>query len=624
MTDVNITNLNFTEIEDSIKAYLRTQDTFKDYNFEGSVISTIIKTLAYNTYLNSYYVNMAANEAFLDTAQIRQNIISSSKMLGYMPKSSRASVAQVELQFLPLDSPDEITVPRYSRFNATLDNVDYTFITNQDYTIPNAAGIYRKIVDIYEGNSYTYRYTFDGNTQFFKILDPKIDTETLEVYVRTNSSSTDRIEYLPVDDITQIGADSTVYFLQESFDGRYEIYFGDGVLGKNLDIGNIVEITGIVCSGSVTNGIRVISGQGVVGYNSENISITYQPTISLISEAQDGQDQETIKNIKFSAPKQYAAQKRLVTADDYQNYLISKYSDIQSVSVWGGENNDPPLYGRVLISAKVNGSFVLSNFKKNQIIDEFGSRNALTVRPYIIDPIFTFIKPEVIVYFDSSKTTLDSQGILNRVSTAISNFEEEGLSKFSSAFYLSKFSTAIDAADTSVVNNSTTILLEKRFTPNYGSSFTYKIKFNESLRNLYPGYLGCLNSTGFKLTNTSQDYFHYFDDDGNGVVRIYRLDGENREYIFNNAGTIDYDSGEIKLVSVSFTEIENTSEEVKLFVEPFSNTYTPKRNEILLLSAPLVTVIDTKKQIITRIGVVEVQGDFTPITTSSLVDVVNV
>jgi len=622
MAEIQITNLDFEEIKDSLKSYLKTQEVFKDYNFEGSVMATILNTLAYNTYLNAYYTNMVANESFLDTAQIRQNIVSSAKQLCYTTRSRRCSVAQLELQFLPNDIPDEIVVPRYTKFTSLLDGVNYNFITNQEYVVPNSGGFYRKIVDIYEGTSYTYTYNYDGQQEFFKLLDSKIDTDTLEVFVRPNSSSTDRTEFTLVDDITLINSQSNVYFLQEAYDGKYEIYFGDGVLGKALVNGNIIEVTGIVCSGTEPNGIRVFSGTGTAGYNADNIAITYVPSITTISEAADGQDQESIKNIRFSAPKQYAAQKRLLTVNDYEAYLLSKYSDMQSVSVWGGEDNDPPLYGKVLISAKVSGSYVLSNFKKNQIVEDFNARNALTIRPIIIDPLFTFIKPTTTVYFDSKKTTMDSQGILTKVSNRIKAYESDVISKFSSAFYLSKFTSTIDSADAAIINNSTTIVLEKRFIPLYNSTFTYKIKFTESLRNPYPGYIGCLNSTGFKMANGSVDYFHYFDDDGNGKVRIYRLDGDERKYINSNAGTINYISGEIRLVSVNFTEIENNSEDIRLFVEPNVDVYTPKRNEILLLSSPIVTVIDVTKSIVTDVGVVDVFGNSTPISTNSLVDTI--
>lgn len=618
MAQINITDIDFEDIRQSLVDYLKTQDTFKDYNFEGSVMATIVRTLAYNTYLNAYYTNMVANESFLDTAQIRQNIVSSAKQLGYTTRSRKCAVAQIELQFLPLDVPDEIVVPRYTKFNATLDGILYNFITNQEYIIPNSGGFYRKVVDIYEGTSYTYTYVYDTTKEFYKILDSKIDTDTLEVYVRANQSSSDKIEFTKVDDITQINSESNVYFLQEAYDGRYEIYFGDGVLGKALTTGNIIEIRGIVCSGSEPNGIRAFTGNGIAGYNADNIAVTYVPTFTVVSEAGDGQDQETMKNIRFSAPKQYAAQKRLLTANDYESYLLSKYSDMESVSVWGGEDNDPPLYSRVLIAAKVAGSYVLSNFKKNQIIEEFGIRNSITIRPVIVDPIFTFVKPTSDVYFDSKKTTLDSQAIFTKVSNQIKTYESDVIGKFSKSFYLSKFMSMIDNADNSIVNNSTTIVLEKRFTPLYNTTATYKIKFNASLRNPYDGYLGCLNSTGFKLANTGQDFFHYLDDDGKGVVRLYRLDGEDRKYINENVGTIDYDIGNIKLNSLSFTEIENESDEIKLYVEPYSDTYTPRKNEILLLSAPTVTIIDSSKQMSGSVGVVDVFGNYTPINTNSL------
>lgn len=622
MTDVNVTNLNFNEIRDSIKSYLKTQDTFKDYNFEGSVLATIINTLAYNTYLNAYYTNMASNEGFLDTAQIRQNIVSNAKKLGYTPRSRRCSVAQLELQFFPFDTPDTIVIPRYAKFTATLNSVNYTFITNQEYTVHSDNGVYRKIIDVFEGTSYTYTYTYDGSNEFFKILDNKIDTTTLEVYVKPNTSSTNRTEFTKINDITIINSETNGYFLQESYDSKYEIYFGDGILGKALTIGNVVEITGIVTSGVDANNIRKFDAYGILGYNADNISTTYAPTISLVSQALGGQEQESIKSVRFSAPKRYSAQKRLVTGPDYENYLLSEYSDIQAVSVWGGERNDPPLYGKIVCSIKPENSFVLSNFKKNEIINNFGNRNVMAIDPVIIDPVFTFIKPTVVVYYDSRKTTLNSEGILNKVSNSIKTFENDVLSKFKQSFYESKFTSIIDSSDPSIVNNATEIVLEKRFAPIYNSTYTYKVKFNGSLKNPYSGYRGCLNSTGFKLVNSSQDYFQFFDDDGQGNINIYRFEENERKYTMMNVGTIDYVDGSIILKGMNFAEIENSSEEIKLFVEPYQTTYTPVRNEILLLSSPFITVVDNSKQIVTSVGIVDVIGNDSPIVDNSLLNTV--
>ena len=616
---VNLTALNQKEIEESIKDYIKNTPEFSGYNFEGAVMSRLIKTLAYNTYLNAFYTNMAANESFLDTAQIRANVVSKAKALGYVPRSRVAAHAKVNLTFTPDEDPSSIFIPKYSSFRSLFNGVSYNFVTLTDVYIPASNGNYIKEVDIYEGNSYTYTYAYDSQKTFYLIPDEKVDISKVRVFVKPTSISTDRVEYTLVTDITEVKSDSKVYYIQENSEGLYEIYFGDGVLGEELSVGNVIQIEALITNGASVNGLSTFTPGSIIGYNNDDISFIYQPIITTVNIAADGQDKETISQIKFSAPKQYEMQKRTVVSSDYKNYLKSKYQDIQSISVWGGEDNDPPIYGKVLLSIKPTGGYAITNFRKNQIIQDLSKRSVMSIDPIIVDPSFTYINITTQVYYDSYATTKTKEEIYATVSTAIKNFELQTLSEFERIFYKSKFVAAIDNSDVSITNNDTQFLYEKRFSPVYGSTLTYKMKFNVPIRNPYAGYQGAITSTAFRLA-TSSGYFVNIDDDGNGIIRLYYLSGATKVYINNNAGTVDYETGEVILNSFNFAEIEG--DEVRVMVESDSARYEPIRNEILLLSFPRIEIYDKNSDTVVVSDIVDVLGNVSPLSTNSILNTV--
>jgi hypothetical protein len=616
-TSLQITDLNLASIENSIKEFLKDTPEFSGYNFEGSVMSRIVKILAYNTYHQAYLTNMIGNESYLDTALIRQNIVSRAKAIGYTPRSMTAATASLTLTFLPDDSPDSIFIPKYTAFRSTLDGVIYNFLTLQDNYVQNFSGSYIKTISVYEGQSYTYNYTYDSDQVVYEIPDPKVDTSKLKVYIKENSATSDRTEYKLVDDITEINSESDVYFLQENSKGNYEIYFGDGILGKELETGNIVQIEALICNGPLANDIGAFTAVGYSGYNKSNYAITYGATISANGRSSEGQDRETETSIKFSAPKNYEMQKRSVVEDDYKNYLMSKYSDIQSISVWGGEKNDPPIYGKVIISIKPSSGYVISNYRKSQIIADLKGRNVQSIDPLIIDPIFTYVNIRSDVEYNSTLTSKTKEELFGDISETIIDFESETLSKFQNSFRFSKLSTAIDATDTSISSNNTEILYEKRFTPIYDTTITYKLQFNIPLYNPYDGYLGCLTSTQFKLANTGAN-FCYLDDDGLGNVRIYYLQNNDKVYVNRTAGTIDYDTGKILLTSFRFTDLATSQTEFRIFVQGNSSTYTPIRNEILLLSFPVIQLFDIIQNTVVFSSTIDVLGNTSPLQTNAV------
>ncbi len=621
MTNIQITDLNYASLEASIKEYLKDTPEFSGYNFEGTVMSRIVKILAYNTYHQSYFVNQLAAENYLDSAQLRENVVSKAKALDYTPRSYSAATANLLLTFTPFDSPATIIIPKYTSFRTSSDGITFNFLTLQDNYINADNGTYIKSIDVFEGQSYTYNINYDSNIEFYEIPDQKVDTSKLKVYVKENSLTTDREEYALVTDITEINLLSKVYYLQENAAGKFEIYFGDDVLGQSLTSGNVIQIEALINNGILGNDLTGFSPVGVTGYDNSNLANTYIANVTTLTSSSEGMDRETIREIKYSAPKKYAMQKRSVIAGDYKQYLLTRYPDIQSISVWGGEDNIPPVYGRVIISIKPSSGYVISNFRKSQIVADLKGRNVMSIDPLLIDPIFTYVDINSTVYFNSKLTTKTAEELFGSVADVITDFEAETLSKFEDDFLFSKLSTAIDSADASISSNDTTIKFEKRITPVYDTNLTYKMKFNVELYNPYEGYLGCLSSSGFKLTNTGINTC-YVDDDGLGNVRIYYVLNNVKTYLNNTAGTIDYLTGEVILNSFSFTELPFVETEFKLFVEGASKSYQPLRNEILLLSFPKIKMFDTQQKNVVFSDVVDVLGNTSPLQTNSVLNTV--
>lgn len=607
-----VTELDFTTIKTNLKNFLKSQNVFLDYDFEGSTMSYMLDVLAYNTYYNAYYTNMVANEMFLDSALIRENAVSRAKELGYTPRSAVASSAQINLNFTPTDNPIEIVIPAYTRFSATLDNIIYEFTNDENVIVTNQNGVYSYLLTIFEGIVLTYTFTYNSinNQTIFELPNPGLDTSSLVVQVSPSATSTNVQKYELATDLTEITADSQVYFIEENMNGNYQIYFGDGVLGQSLSDNNIVKITGRFCNGSDPAGINVFTNVGYVGYNKDVPTTQYTPSrITTITAANGGQPVEDIDSIKKYAPKIYELQNRLITKNDYTNYILSHNKDIEGISIWGGEENDPPLYGKVLMSIKIQNDLQMSETRKNQLLSDLSALNSLTIDPLIIDPIYIYIIPSIQVKYNPSQTTLSASLLGSKISSAVQDFERTQLGSFDRSFRFSKFSTMIDATDTSIDSNETTILLEKRFTPILNTTLTYELDFNIALLHPYDGYLGTLQSTSFTLSGNA--YTLYLDDDGFGKLRLYYYDNKNlkKYYKTTGVGSINYVTGKVVLNSFVFNSVTNTEMSIK--VQPAENDYTPVRNQIILFSHPEIFLLDSTNSRLVKATGVDVQGNIT-------------
>ena len=480
-SNIQMTDLDFNNIKNSLKTYLQSQDTLKDYNYEGSALSTLLDILAYNTQYNSFYLNQVANEMFLDTAIQRGSVVSQAKVLGYVPKSAIAPSAEVNLSFTGVTDAS-LTLPKFTTFmSEAIDGVNYNFVSTDSQTVNVSGGVAAfENVTLKQGIPTTVSYTVNSITNpsyTFEIPETNVDTTTISVVVQQSSTNASSQVYNLASNYLTLNETDAVYFLQESITGTYEIYFGDGVLGKLLTDGNIVSISYIVTQGSTAAGANnFVLMDSVSGYS------TY--TLTPVVEASQGGTKESISSIKFQAPKAYAAQSRAVSKNDYitavqQNTLGYSFD---AVNVWGGEENNPPVYGQVFVSLKPAGSYNLTTTQKQRIISEvIKPISVLTVTPIIVDPDYTYIKLTINVVYDTTKTTQTASQIEAGVKAAIRNFATSTLNTFNSTFNSYDLLTTIQNYSNSIVTSEYKLQLQKRFAPNLINSTTYNLNFNTSL-----------------------------------------------------------------------------------------------------------------------------------------------
>ena len=589
---LNVSDFDFDNIKSNLKTFLQAQSEFQDYNFEGSGFNILLDTLAYNTHYLGFNANMLANEMYLDSADIRKNIVSLAKMLGYTPSSVRSPTATIDLTISD-GTGATISVPKGTSFTSTVDGTTYQFVTNSATTITPTDGVYKaENLKIYEGTNTTFKYTVDTTDpdQRFIIPSNLADTSTLLVKVQTSLSDTTTQTYTLANGLSEITSTTKVYFLQETEDGKFEVTFGDGIMGQNLTTGNIVIFEYIVTNVDAANGASSFTATtSISGFS--NLSIVVK------SNASGGVTAESKESVRYNAPLQYSTQNRAVTTSDYETLTKTIYPNAQAISAWGGEDEETPVYGVVKIAIKAASGSTLTEQTKADIVTQLKKYNVASVRPEIIDPETTSIIITSNVKYDQRLTTKDSSTLKSEILTTLTNYNTNTLSTFDGAFRFSKVVGLIDDTDTSIVSNISTLKIRKEFTPSLGSSAAYNIYFRNALYNPHSGHNssegGILVSSGFKVSGSNSVFF--LDDDGQGNVRRYSLSGSVRVYANETQGTINYTTGQITLNSLDIASIENidgaASTVIQLTVIPNSNDIVPVRNQIV--------EIDVSKAVIT-------------------------
>ena len=581
---LNISELDFDTIKNNLKDYFGSQSEFSDHDFGGSAISVMLDVLAYNTYYNAYYVNMLASESFLDSAQLRDSVVSKASMLGYTPQSTTGAKANVQITVSPDDSPATVTVDKFTQFTSTVNGTSYVFCTSGSSTIVANSGAYVATgVELTQGVPLTFRYTANtANTdQKFLLPNANTDTDTLTVTIQESASDTNVSAYSEATDITTINSTSNIYFLSESTEGQFRVEFGDGVLGRKPITGNIILLEALISEGGEVNGANVFSASGTVG--------GYSATVVTSNAAAGGSDKETIESIKFNAPKTYETQNRAVTTDDYKKIVEGNVSGLDSVSVWGGQDNATPAYGKVFISAKPTGASSLSTSQIGLIKSAVTSFNMVSITPEVVDPDIIDLIFTTTVKYDSRLTSLSSGAVAELVIDTIQDYKTNNLLKFGAAFRYSTLSTLIDSTETSVISNLTTLTAKKGLEPSITANNAYDISFNNPIFNPSTTYEGAVTSSEFAFTDaTGEARTSCFMDDLDGTLRIFFLSGSDKVILSNTAGTVTYSNGFISISS--FKPDSFVGATLDFTITPAQNDLTPIRNQIFEIANTNISI----------------------------------
>ena len=594
---MQITELDFDNIKSNLKTYMKGQSTFTDYDFEGSGLSVLLDVLAYNTHYNAFMANMAANEMFLDTAVKRNSVTSHAKTLGYTPTSVKAPVAYVDVTVNDANTAS-ITMNAGHAFSTTISGTTYQFVNTTARILQPTAGVYTySNIPIYEGTWVTTKFTKDSTDadQRFIIPNANVDISTLSVTIQTSSSDTTLTTYTKANNLVEVKSTTSAFFIQETIDAEWEVYFGDGIVGSSLIDGNIIILSYVVTNGDDANGANAFTSTSTIGGFS-NISVATQ------TAAADGGAAEGLDAIKYNAPFSYAAQNRTVTAADYKAIIPQLYSNVKAIAVWGGEYNSPAVYGKVYVSILPNTGTVLTTSTKSSIVNLLADYNVVSVTPVVIDLETTKIIPTVSFKYDANATAKTKEALASLITTAINNYSTTSLEKFEQVFRYSPFTTLIDEADPAILSNITTIKMSKTFTPTLASALKYTTSFSNKLYHPYDGYNkiltgvvagGILSSSGFTITGDANTY--YLEDDGSGIVNAYYISGTSKVYLTSGSvGTIDYTTGDVVLTKINIGSVGNVdgaaSTAIRLTVQPASNDVVPVRNQILEIDSPNLSV----------------------------------
>jgi hypothetical protein len=585
MSYVQVSNLDFNEIRTSLIEYLRADSDFTDYDFEGSTLSVLIDLLAYNTYYTAFNTNLVVNELFLDSATLRDNVVALAKQIGYQPKSKTAPKASVNFKVnFTGSTPSVIRLKKGTGFVTTFDNNLYQYITKKDVIVPVINNeSYFTNVELYEGNFISSFFTVNNSlsSQRFILENPSIDITTIEVKVYESINSTSFEFYQLAKNILDVTPDSKIFFLEEIEDEKYELFFGDGVIGKKLDNQQYIEISYITTNGPKTNGARSFTFSGVLEDLSGNSDYPLNVTnIITTSVASGGEEIESVSKIKFNAPKYFATQDRAVTAADYAAIVRNIYPAVADIIIYGGEDADPPEYGKVKISIKPTNATKLSSFTKKDLVRQLKPYMVASVVPEIIDPSILYVELTSKIYYDRSKTTQTVEDIKNKVITGINEYIKlSDTEKFNGKFRYSKLVGVIDKVDTSINSNQTSVMMRKDFYPEINSTYFYEICYQNEFD------VDCdepsIQSTGFVVSEYPNNTVYLEDRDGKIV--LYTLDplSGNKVVLNDYVGDIDYKKGETKMYDLTIIKGSFFDNRIELRARPAKNDIIATREVYL-------------------------------------------
>lgn len=542
---LSVSELSFDGIKQNLKTFLKNKTEFQDYDFEGSNLSALLDVLTYNTYMNSFYLNMVGSEMFLDSSQLKASVVSHAKELNYLPRSRTSSRALVTFTVnTGADRPTFVTVPENYAVRAVVDNVNLDFSTNET------------LVLTYDGTSYTSDpvYVYEGKivNEYFNVADgmryvlnsENVDTNSIKVTVIKSATDSSNTVYSKADNLYGLNSNSEVYFVQGYGSNQYEVVFGDGVAGKKLTNGNIVKIKYRSTNGELGNKAYSFTP-------TTQIDGLYSVTVSTNTSAADGSEREAVESIKYNAPRHFASQNRAVTKDDYRNLIILNYPQIKTVNVYGGEDADPPQFGKVVISMIPYGTNPLVSSELKQNIISFLKTKSITTEPIITDPEYLYVEVITDVRYDPTLTSKSVQQLKAEVLAKVTEYSDLYLTDFGNDLRKSKLSAMIDEADPAIVSNQTSLRAIYRLLPVKGVSQRVNFSFSNPLyRPFKVAYSEneeeTVRSDFFTYVKESVSYTARVSDDGKGVLRIYYLTPDSKQIILEeNIGTVNYDTGEV-------------------------------------------------------------------------------
>ena len=589
MPYTQVSNLDFEQIKVSLKEYMRSQSDFTDYDFEGSALATLIDTLAYNTYYTAFNTNMVVNELFIDSATLRDNVVAIAKQLGYRPKSATAPTAYVSftINYTNATTDKELILQPGTGFVASYDNNIYSYIVNDAVTgqVVNNVATFEN-VEIKEGTRLVNTFTINSaiKSQRFILDNQDIDTNTIRVQVYPGGGSFSE-EYKLADNILGVDGTSKVFFLDEIEDQRYEILMGDGVLGKKVENNSRIEVSYLTTSGPESNGVKTFVFTGVV-QNPNGVSPNaFTTTITSTTPSSGGEEVESTSKIKYTAPKAYGTQDRAVTAQDYEAIVRQVYPATSDIIIFGGEDQEPPQYGKVFIVLKPKDATYLTSLTKSQIVSDLKKYVVASVEPQIVDPSVLYVELTSKIYYNGGITNKTSSQIRDSVINAVQSYiNVSDTEKFNGKFRYSKFVGVIDDADTSINSNLTSITMRKDFYPSLNSTFYYEVCFQNAFDKDCDDPV--LSSTGFRVTEYPN--FDVYVEDRNSKIVLYRLDTVTGEKVVldSDIGDIDYEKGELKMYALTIIKGSFFDNRISLRVKPLSNDIKAMREVYLDVDVP--------------------------------------
>lgn len=624
-SNLKVTELDFFQIKENFKTYLKAQQEkgkFTGYDFDGSGMSVLLDILAYNTHYNAINANMAMNEVFLDSAERRNNVVSLAKMLSYVPRSRTTASSMVEIVVnSPSGAPATLTLDRGTRFTAVIDDQQYNFVTLESQTISPQdetvtvvndvdltnttttviEDVYRFTdVKLYEGEIRNIQYTVDSfdDGLYFEIPDENVDITTLIVKVKENTSSSRADVFTLATDFTNVTNETSAYFLQEGVDGKYEVYFGDGVVGKSLDGGNVVVLEWLSSNGSAANGANTF-------ILADSISGNDNVDISVISKSAGGADREDIASIKFNAPLSYLSQNRCVTAEDYKAMIINNYGDVETVTVWGGEENDPPQYGKAYICIKPKNSDFLNDVEKKFIVDNIlRTKNVVSISPVIVDAQYTYLYLDVFFKYNPNLTDSSSSQLKTIVNNTIINYNNTELKKFDGVYRQSKLLGLIDKSDTGILSSTIRLYMQKRLAPTFDIAKRYEMKFSAPIYGVRSNpNEPILKSTAF-VHNGYTAYIEdrvlapgeintYESEGATHVLHMYRIVNNTKVVTDTNVGYINANAGLVVITNLNISAVANNNGLVYFTTVSASDDIAPQREQLLEIDPTLVNITPT-------------------------------